>query len=101
MRLWLIIMFGKPGKRPCICWTFWRRQAVDILKSVPPGVAYKYNVKALKDRFRDHQPMVAHWSQLKAWVTRGICSGHWAVGLLRPSWVAQQFRPEGGSLCAH
>jgi hypothetical protein len=30
-------------------------------------VAYKYNVWALKDRFRDHQPMVAYWSQLKAW----------------------------------
>jgi hypothetical protein len=29
-------------------------------------VAYKYNVRAL-DRFRDHQPMVAYWSQLKAW----------------------------------
>jgi hypothetical protein len=60
-------MFGKPGKRPGIYLTFCRRQAADILNSVPLGVAYKYNVSALKDRFRDHQPMVAYWSQLKAW----------------------------------
>jgi hypothetical protein len=57
-------MTGHPARRLHIYSAFCRdKQRTPY--SVPAGVTYKDITGALRDRFRDDQPVVAYWSQLK------------------------------------